>query len=450
MTSTPDPVQDLRAALAHSPDNIPLHLLLARALLDQGRSNEAETEFRLLMGKAPDAEIALGLARAFAAQGKISAAVVLLEEWSGRPNCPATLKVKLADYYLRSGEAAQAVAIYRQALQQDPNCRSEELSVRLGVDLDPETEAQSELVDGRLRLVPEADYQPPLEVQKSDIDFSDIGGMDAVKQEIRMKIILPMERPDLFEAYGKKTGGGILLYGPPGCGKTLMAKATAGEVRARFIAIGIHDVLDMWIGSSEKNLHGIFESARSQTPTVLFFDEVDALGASRTDMRQSSGRHLVNQFLAELDGMEHDNDGLLILGATNAPWHLDPAFRRPGRFDRILFVPPPDEAARAEILRALLKNKPVDDIDAEKVARKTQDFSGADLQGVVDVAIELRLNEALRSGTTAPITTKDLLKAAKGVRPSTKEWFGTARNYALYSNQGGIYDDILDFLKIKP
>ena len=228
-----------------------------------------------------------------------------------------------------------------------------------------------------------------------------------------------------------------------------MAKATAGEVKARFMPIGIHDVLDMWIGNSEKNLHGIFDSARAQTPTVLFFDEVDALGASRSDMRQSAGRHLVNQFLAELDGMEHDNDGLLILGATNAPWHLDPAFRRPGRFDRILFVPPPDEEARAEIIRALLKNKPVDDIDAERVAKKTKDFSGADLKAVVEMAIEIRLQEALRKGTPAPLTTKDLLQAMKSVKPSTKEWFASARNYALYSNQGGIYDDILDYLKIK-
>ena len=442
-----DPIQALRDALALSPDNYPLHMLLAKSLLDQGRAAEAEPEFRAVLAKSPNADAAQGLARAFAAQGKMSAAVVLLEDWSARADAPAKLKVLLADYYLRSGETPRAVEVYKKALAEDPSCRSEELSERLGVGL--ENEEQAEVVDGKLRQIVPREPQADIPEVKSDTDFSDVGGMESVKEEIRMKIILPMERPDLFEAYGKKTGGGILLYGPPGCGKTMMAKATAGEVSARFMPVGIHDVLDLYIGESEKNLHGIFDTARAQTPTVLFFDEVDALGASRADMRQSAGRHLVNQFLAELDGMENDNDGLLILGATNAPWHLDPAFRRPGRFDRILFVPPPDEVARAEIIRAMLKNKPVDDIDAVRVAKKTKDFSGADLKAVVDSAIEIRLQEALRKGIPAPLTTKDLLKAAKSVKPSTKEWFASARNYALYSNQGGIYDDILEYLNIK-
>jgi len=136
------------------------------------------------------------------------------------------------------------------------------------------------------------------------------------------------------------------MYGPPGCGKTYVARATAGEIKAGFLSVGINDVLDMWIGNSERNLHELFESARTHKPCVLFFDEVDALGAARSDMRHHAGRQLINQFLAEMDGVKTSNEGVLILAATNAPWHLDPAFRRPGRFDRILFVPPPDAAAR--------------------------------------------------------------------------------------------------------
>jgi SpoVK/Ycf46/Vps4 family AAA+-type ATPase len=181
----------------------------------------------------------------------------------------------------------------------------------------------------------------------------------------------------------------------------------------------------------------------------LFFDEVDALGASRSDMRQSAGRHLVNQFLAEMDGVDADNDGLLILGATNAPWHIDAAFRRPGRFDRVLFVPPPDAQARAEILTVLLAGKPVQDIDANQVAAKTVDFSGADLKAVIDAAVEGKLREAIKSGRPTPLTTKDLIAAAKTIKPSTKEWFSTARNHALYANQGGTYDEILEYLKLK-
>src|SRR5947208_6592312 len=152
----------------------------------------------------------------------------------------------------------------------------------------------------------------------------------------------------------------------------------------------------MWIGNSEKNLHQLFEQARRNKPCVLFFDEVDALAASRTDMRHSAGRHLINQFLAEMDGLQANNDGLLILAATNAPWHVDPAFRRPGRFDRILFVPPPDTEARAAVLRLLCQGKPLDSIDYDVFSRKTEGFSGADLKAVVDLAVEKKLREALK------------------------------------------------------
>jgi len=207
-------------------------------------------------------------------------------------------------------------------------------------------------------------------------------------------------------------------------------------------------VLDMWIGNSERNLHALFEQARRNKPCVLFFDEVDALGASRSDMRNSGGRHLINQFLAEMDGVEASNEGLLILAATNAPWHVDSAFRRPGRFDRILFVPPPDAEARGSILRVMCRGKPVETIDYEQLAKKTEGFSGADLKAVLDQAIEAKLREAMKHGVPKPLSTKDLLAAAKGLKPTTREWFATARNYALYSNQGGVYDDILKYLKI--
>jgi SpoVK/Ycf46/Vps4 family AAA+-type ATPase len=319
---------------------------------------------------------------------------------------------------------------------------AEQLGVGPGSD-------EGEVVGGKVRAAWEGpDDTPEVPVERPGITFKDAGGMDAVKDEIRMKIIHPLAHPELYKAYGKPVGGGILMYGPPGCGKTHLARATAGEVRAGFIAVGINDVLEMWIGQSERNLHETFERARSHRPCVLFFDEVDALGASRSDLRHSSGRQLINQFLAELDGVQSSNEGVLILAATNAPWHLDAAFRRPGRFDRVLFVPPPDAPARAAILGILLCGKPSQDVDFDHLAKKTENFSGADLKAVVDVAIEQKLREAMKAGMPKPLTTKDLLAAAGTLRSTTKEWFATARNYALYSNQGGIYDDILKYLKI--
>jgi transitional endoplasmic reticulum ATPase len=176
---------------------------------------------------------------------------------------------------------------------------------------------------------------------------------------------------------------------------------------------------------------------------------VDALAANRADLRQSAGRQLINQFLSELDGIQHSNEGVLILAATNAPWHLDSAFRRPGRFDRILLVPPPDVEARTEILRLLCKGKPVQDIDYQYVAKKTEGLSGADLAALLDGAVEKKLQEAMKTGKPQPLRTQDLSNEAKNTRPSTREWFGTARNYAVHANQDGTYDDILNYLKLK-
>jgi SpoVK/Ycf46/Vps4 family AAA+-type ATPase len=321
--------------------------------------------------------------------------------------------------------------------------------VRAAQDDDADGAGEREVVDGKLRRGGAADDDVgAARTERPQVTFADVGGMEAVKEEIRLKIIEPLLQPKLYRAYGKAIGGGILMYGPPGCGKTHLARATAGQVKAGFLSVGLNDVLDMCIGNSERNLHALFQRARDNPPFVLFFDEVDALGASRADMRQHGGRMLINQFLEELDGARAHNEGVLILAATNAPWHLDSAFRRPGRFDRVIFVPPPDPPARAQILGVLLKDKPARAVDLDKLAKKTDGFSGADLKGVVDRAVEAKLREALRRGAPVPLETADLLDAAKAVKPSTKEWFATARNYVLYSNEGGLYDDVARYLKL--
>ena len=440
-------IRALREALQHSPNNIPLRQHYAQTLVNFGHLDEAEREYRQLLASASENEsVKLGLAGVFYQQGKSSQALVIAEDLAKNSRQPARAHLLVARIHYRNGEVPQAVRAYHSAIEADPSVEDSELRVRLGIKATPET---SEVVEGKApAFSEEAGATPDPTIERPKIAFKDVGGMEAIKDEIRMKIIHPLTHAELFKAYGKAIGGGVLMYGPPGCGKTHLARATAGEIKASFIAVGINDVLDIWIGSSERNLHGIFENARAHTPCVLFFDEVDALGASRADLRHSTGRQLINQFLAEMDGVNASNDGVLILAATNAPWHLDSAFRRPGRFDRILFVPPPDAEARAGILRILCKSKPVHDLDYEHLGKKTDGFSGADLKAVVDVAVENILREAVKDGVPKPMATRDLLNAASSVRPSTKEWFATARNYALYSNQGGIYDDILKYLKL--
>lgn len=429
-------IDSLREALKHSPDNTPLRLILAETLLSLNKLDEAEEEYTIILKSSNDSKAKVGLATIFYKKDNYSACNVILEEVIDQGTNDTKIYILYAKGLLKEFNFSQAVEAYQKALDLDPRCYDEELDNQLRQRAMNEPEDFEEEIDQRFLLKP-------------DVNFSDVGGMDAVKKEIELKIIKPLLHPELYKAYGKKTGGGILLYGPPGCGKTFIAKATAGQVNAKFISVGLNDILDMWIGNSEKNLHELFELARKNTPCVLFIDEIDALGASRSDMKQSSGRHLINQFLQELDGIDHSNEGVLIIGATNTPWNLDPAFRRPGRFDRIVFVQPPDVSSRESILRLKLENKPIGKIDYQSIAKKSEHFSGADIDAIIDIAIERKLEDSFNDGIPKPIETNDLLDAIKIHKPSTQEWFATAKNFALFANDSGLYDDILTYMKIK-
>src|ERR1044071_6071684 len=234
--------------------------------------------------------------------------------------------------------------------------------------------------------------QPP-------VTFAEVGGIDDIKAQIDKRIILPFQKPALFAKFKKRAGGGILLYGPPGCGKTLLARATAGQCNARFLNVAIEDVLDMWIGESERKLHALFEQARSATPAVMFFDELEALAGKREYTREATASKLVSQFLSEMDGFVKNNEGVLVLAATNVPWAVDPAFRRPGRFDRVLFVPPPDRSARETILAIHMKDRPAaDDVDLRAIADKTSGWSGADLGNIVETAADEAIAHSLETG----------------------------------------------------
>ena len=429
-------IDNLREALKHSPDNTPLRVMLADNLLSMGRLDEAEIEYTTILKSGKDLKAKTGLAKVFYKKGKFSACIIILEEIMENPNPGIEALTLYAKALLQENSIAKASEIYQKVLTLDPSYFDEELDRQLRMRNTAEIEDEDDFTDDRF-------------LEKPALTFEDVGGMDQVKKEIELKIIRPLLHPELYKAYGKKAGGGILLYGPPGCGKTFIAKATAGQVNAKFINVGLNDVLDMWIGNSEKNLHEIFELARNNTPCVLFIDEIDALGASRSDMKQSAGRHLINQFLQELDGIDNNNEGVLVLGATNTPWNLDPAFRRPGRFDRIIFVPPPDEISRESILRLKLQNKPIADIDYKSLAKRMENYSGADIDALIDIAIEIKLEASFAAGIPQPIVTKDLLEAIKKQKPSTQEWFATAKNFAMFANDSGLYDDILTHLKLK-
>jgi len=433
-------IRNLEEALALSPGNVPLQLHLAELMLAEKMYAQASTHFNgVLQNSYGNVRAQTGLAACYYYTGKYSAAIIIYEQLQHQLGTEDNLR--FVKCLIKENSLQEAGAVYQRIIAANPSFRDEEIDAFLRM---PGTST-----GGTPDAVQEENEDSGFFLEKPSVKFADVGGMQRIKNEISMKIIQPLKNPSLYKAFGKKTGGGILLYGPPGCGKTFIAKATAGEIDAKFINIGLHDILDMWIGNSEKNLHEIFELARQHAPSVLFFDEVDAMGASRSDLKQSAMRHVINQFLAEMDGVGAGNDGVLILAATNAPWSVDAAFRRPGRFDRVIFVEPPDEKSREEILKSILKDKPVADIDIKKVAQAIPDYSGADITALVDIATEEKLEASMQAGSIQPIQTKDLLKAAKQHRPTTAEWFATARNYALYANESGLYDDILKYMKIK-
>ena len=285
------------------------------------------------------------------------------------------------------------------------------------------------------------------DVETVTATLADVGGMQSVKDRLTMAFLAPLRNPEIRKLYGKSLSGGLLLYGPPGCGKTYIARALAGEVGAAFMNVRISDVLGHYIGDSENNLHDVFETARACAPVVLFLDEIDAVGMRRSPSSASYMRPVTNQLLMELDGIGADNEGVFILAATNTPWDVDPALRRPGRFDRSIAVLPPDGPARQAVLYHHLKSRPVEGIDLGYLVQRTNGFTGADLAHLVDSAVEYAMMDSVRTGNVRMVTMQDFLRALAQIRPSAGPWFVTARNIVEYGNRDGQYDDLAEYMK---
>jgi SpoVK/Ycf46/Vps4 family AAA+-type ATPase len=327
--------------------------------------------------------------------------------------------------------------------------QSEEVTSRFEPEEQDSQPIADETADNVVSLqVIEGQSEPDLAEGDEQISFADVGGLENVKRDIERRIIAPFKQSGLLTRFRKKSGGGVLMYGPPGCGKTMIARATAGECGARFQAVAISDILDPYWGVAEQRLTSIFEQARNNTPTILFFDEIDALGSKRSGHTSTHISQMVSHFLAQMDGVSQRNDGVLVLAATNIPWSMDSAFLRPGRFDRLFFVPPPDAKAREAILLMELAGRPSEaNIRFDKITAATSGYSGADLAQIVETATDLAIDATLAQGREVPISMKMLEAAANQVRPSTIDWLTTARNHATYGNESGRYDDVLAFLK---
>jgi SpoVK/Ycf46/Vps4 family AAA+-type ATPase len=282
--------------------------------------------------------------------------------------------------------------------------------------------------------------------ERPTMTLADVGGMAQVKARLEAAFLAPLRNPELRELYGKSLRGGLLMYGPPGCGKTFIGKALAGELGASFLSVGVADVLQEYIGNSERNMHAVFQQARRDAPCVVFLDELDTLGQRRTS-NSGAFTGVVNQLLTEMDGVGEDNDGVFILGATNQPWALDPALRRPGRFDRTLLVLPPDVEAREAIFRSNLVDRPVAGIDVGRLAARSDALTGADIAYVCEAAAERALMDSVRTGKPRFIGMADLDAALGEVRPSIGPWLETARTMVVYGDDDGTFRELKAYLK---
>jgi SpoVK/Ycf46/Vps4 family AAA+-type ATPase len=420
MEPEPTVLDSLRRAVEAMPDDVPLRLHLATLLLRAGQRDEAVRHLGAVLQRDPGNAEALVLLRDPAERPQVS------------PQPPAPGPV--ADAAGAGADAAEA-----KAPQYDWSQAEDELRDVLPAMFVGDGEAGSASAG-----IEEADAY---DAEQAGLTLADVAGMTEVKQRLEAAFLAPLRNPELRRLYGKSLRGGLLLYGPPGCGKTFIARAVAGELGARFITVSFADLIDMFVGQSERNIHELFEVARRNAPCVLFLDEVDAIGQKRSQLRNTPMRSAVNQLLLELDDVTGDNAGVFLLAATNHPWDVDSALRRPGRFDRTLLVLPPDGPAREGVFRYHLRERPVAGIDLARLSRLTDGYSGADIAHICETAAERALLDSVRRGEPRLIGQDDLEAAAAEVKPSLGTWFDTARNVALFANEGGAYDDLAAYLR---
>ncbi|MCU1458698.1 MAG: hypothetical protein QOF87_3311 [Pseudonocardiales bacterium] len=414
MSVDPSVIAALEAAVAADQGNNALRVHLAGLLADAGRYDDALASAGFVLQRQPDdVDALLVAARAAGALGDHDRA-----------------------------NAYQRLAVALQPVLQEP----QRPLANPGSGSVPDT--ADELL-GRWHTTQAAPEPEIGALTVPGMTLDDVGGMLDVKRRLDLSFLAPLRNPGLRAQFGKSLRGGLLLWGPPGCGKTYIARALAGELRASFYEVGLSDILDMWVGSSERNLSAIFDTARRNSPCLLFFDEIDALGHKRSQLRGggSAMRGVVNQFLTELDGATNDNDDVFVLAASNHPWDIDPALLRPGRFDRAVLVLPPEREAREAILELHLRGKPIEPVNLDQIAAMTAGMSGADLALICDHATERAMQASMQAGTLRPITQADLLDAVADTATSVRSWMETARNYALFGNATGMYDELATYIK---
>ncbi len=468
----------LRKALRQSPHDVTLLLEYAKCCVDEWELEEARRTYDAVIkieGSNTDAQI--GLARVLISQGATSEAAVRLEKLIQENDRFAPAHLALARIFSSEGNFDLARRHYRHAKGVDPACVDPGLEQELASDSrsakkgeseqgsedvaggfepewspfsgDPEEEGPSDWVQQYSEGEETDDGFCLEDFEQPHFRYSDVAGLDDVKDLLLARIHLPTRHPSIFKAYDRSAGGSVLLYGPPGCGKTLLSMAVAGETATKLFSVGLHHIFDSdWV-SCGKSLHELFEFARARTPAVLFFDHLDFIAVKRGGAKTSSMRALFHQFLGEMDPTSARNEGLLVICATNRPWLLDPVVFAPGRLERSIFLAPPSLDERRRIIDLIARRFPVRELDANRLADATPLFSGGEILSIFRRVAERALHQAVREGAVVPLTMEALIAEAGCIRPSSIAWFRSYRE-AVGSGKRAAYaahlPDIQEFL----
>lgn len=429
-------IMNYRKAVDLDIHNQTAHHKLGLALHKKGMLDDAIREYKLALDIShADVDLHCNLGLALYEKGKLDEALDEYDIALELDNDNAAAYNNIGLIYYAKGMLDDAIENYTTALDISPEY---DLAQK---NLEKALTKQRELLKEKKILKPGL------------INFSAVGGLKEVKDEFKMAAIYPLKHHELFKFYKKKICRGILLYGPPGCGKTYIAKAVAGECDAEFFDIKITDIYNKYYGESEKNIHDIFEVARECSPAIIFIDEIDAIGARRDSRLEQFEKRIVNQLLIEISDLEHENSNITVIVATNTPWNIDPALRRPGRFDKLIFVPPPDLEAREKIFEIYMKDRPVEKINYEKLGKITKDYSAADIVQICEEATDIALREALlgkKSKTRSKprkINMGDFLTAIEKRKSSLITWFNFAQQEIMESGEDDTFKELFELIK---
>ena len=429
-------IANYRKAIEMDANNPVAHNKLGLALHKKGNVDDAIREYRLAIDITPDnPDIHCNLGLALYEIGD-------LDESLNEYNYSLELDVNNAVAYNNIGLVFYAKGMLEDAIE----------SYGAALDILPEYDiAQKNL---ERALARQREVFKERKRLRSKINFSLVGGLHEVKEALKMAVVYPSKHHELFKFYKKKICRGVLLYGPPGCGKTYIAKAVAGECEAEFFDIKITDIYNKYYGESEKSIHDIFEMARECAPSIIFIDEIDAIGSKRDSRLEQFEKRIVNQLLIEISDAENDNSDITVLVATNTPWNVDPALRRPGRFDKLIFIPPPDIEAREEIFKITMKKRPVeDDIDFKKLAKITENYSAADIVQICEEATDIPLKDMLLNKRSSKnknwrkINMGDFISVIEKRKSSLTNWFNYARQEITESGESETFRELSDMIK---